>query len=67
MLIKVLFLICDLDNDGKINFNEYLKIFEYLLGNDFSREEIRDICEKTMLEYSSDKALTLEEFVKIMD
>ena len=65
---QLLFEICDSDKDGYINESELSIILESILGNELSKEEIKQITLKTLSEFSIDqKSLTFEEFIKILD
>lgn len=65
---NLLFEICDSDKDGKINSYELFHILELILGFELKKEEIEEITQKTLIEFShNQKELCLEEFLKIFD
>jgi Ca2+-binding EF-hand superfamily protein len=65
---QLLFEICDSDKDGFINESELSIVLELILGSELSKEEITQITLKTLSEFSIDqKALTFEEFIKIIE
>lgn len=63
----VMFNLFDFDKDGKISSEDMLINFKLLLGNSLNEEQIIEIVDKTIVEYSSDqKFINYEEFVKIL-
>ena len=58
----------DYDKDGKISREDMLIIFKLLLGSSLTEEQIIEIADKTISEYSTDqKYIYYKDFVKIMD
>lgn len=65
--VIVMFNLFDFDKDGKISSEDMLINFKLLLGNSLNEEQIIEIVDKTIVEYSSDqKFINYEEFVKIL-
>jgi serine/threonine-protein phosphatase 2B regulatory subunit len=68
LIFSVLFQLFDFNKDGKICYEDLLINLKLLLGNSLNEEQISEIVDKTIQEYSSDqKFINLEEFVKIFD
>ena len=58
----------DFDKDGKISSEDMLVNFKLLLGNSLSEENLKEIVEKTINEYSTDqKFITFDDFIKILN
>ena len=65
---KFMFDLFDFDKDGKISSEDMLVNFKLLLGNSLNDEQIKEIVEKTISEYSSDKKyINYNDFVKILN
>ena len=65
---KFMFDLFDFDKDGKISNEDMLINFKLLLGNSLNEEQIKDIVEKTISEYSNDKTyINYNDFVKILN
>jgi serine/threonine-protein phosphatase 2B regulatory subunit len=65
-IISVIFELIDFDKDGKISYEDLLVNLKLLLGNGLNEEQISEIVDKTILEYSSDqKFITYDEFLKV--
>ena len=65
---KFMFDLFDFDKDGKISNEDMLINFKLLLGNSLNEEQIKEIVEKTISEYSSDKKyINYNDFVKILN
>ena len=65
---KFMFDLFDFDKDGKISSEDMLINFKLLLGNSLNEEQIKDIVEKTISEYSNDKTyINYNDFVKILN
>ena len=65
---KFMFDLFDFDKDGKISHEDMLINFKLLLGNSLNEEQIIEIVDKTISEYSSDhKYINYNEFVKILN
>ena len=65
---KFMFDLFDFDKDGKISSEDMLVNFKLLLGNSLNEEQIKEIVEKTISEYSSDKKfINYNDFVKILN
>jgi Ca2+-binding EF-hand superfamily protein len=63
-----LFELFDFNKDGKICYEDLLINLKPLLGDSLNQEQISEIVDKTIQEYSSDqKYITFDEFVKILD
>ena len=58
----------DFDKDGKISSEDMLINFKLLSGNSLNEEQILEIVDKTLNEYSSDKKfIYYKDFVKILN
>ena len=65
---KFLFGLFDFDKDGKISDMDMLINFKLLLGNSLTEEQIKDIVDKTINEYSDKKGyIDYNDFVKILN
>ena len=67
---KFMFDLFDFDKDGKISSEDMLINFKLLLGNSLNEEQIVEIVNKTISEYSNDqdqKFINYDEFVKILN
>ena len=65
---KFMYELFDFDKDGKISSEDMLINFKLLLGNSLNEEQIIEIVDKTISEYSSDqKYIYYNDFVKIMN
>ena len=65
---KLMFNLFDFDKDGKISSEDMLINFKLLLGNSLNEEQIIEIVNKTISEYSDDQQyINYEEFVKILN
>ncbi len=65
---KFMYDLFDFDKDGKISSEDMLINFKLLLGNSLNEEQIKEIVDKTILEYSSDKKyINYNDFVKILN
>ena len=65
---KFMYDLFDFDKDGKISSEDMLVNFKLLLGNSLTEEQIKEIVEKTISEYSSDKKyINYNDFVKILN
>ena len=65
---KFMFELFDFDKDGLISNEDMLINFKLLLGNSLNEEQIIEIVDKTISEYSSDKKyINYNDFVKIMN
>ena len=67
---KLMFALFDFDKDGKISSEDMLINFKLLLGNSLNEEQIVEIVNKTISEYSNDqdqKFINYDEFVKILN
>ena len=65
---KFMYDLFDFDKDGKISSEDMLINFKLLLGNSLNEEQIKEIVEKTISEYSSDKKyINYNDFVKILN
>ena len=65
---KFLFGLFDFDNDRKISDMDMLINFKLLLGNSLNEEQIKEIVNKTISEYSDEKGyLDYNDFVKILN
>ena len=65
---KFMFNLFDFDKDGKISSEDMLVNFKLLLGNSLSEENLKEIVEKTIIEYSNDqKFITYDDFIKILN
>lgn len=63
-----MFNLFDFDKDGKISSEDMLINFKLLLGNSLNEEQITEIVEKTISEYSNDqKFISYDEFIKILN
>ena len=68
--IIVLFRLFDYDNDGKVSEEDMLINFKLLLGQTLNQEQIKEIVDKTINEYSESedkKFITYDEFIKILN
>jgi Ca2+-binding EF-hand superfamily protein len=58
----------DYDKDGKISAEDLLINLKLLVGTDSSEDQLKDITDRTIQEFSKDgKYITFEEFEKIFD
>ena len=58
----------DFDKDGKISDMDMLINFKLLLGNSLNEEQIKEIVDKTISEYSNGKGyIDFNDFVKILN
>ena len=65
---KLMFKLFDFDKDGKISSEDMLINFKLLLGNSLNEEQIVEIVNKTISEYSDDQQyINYDEFVKILN
>ena len=65
---KFIYDLFDFDKDGKISNEDMLINFKLLLGNSLNEEQIIEIVDKTISEYSSDqKYINYNDFVKILN
>ena len=67
---KFIFNLLDFDKDGKISSTDMLINFKLLLGNSLNEEQIKEIVNKTINEYSSDEHkefIYFEDFKKILE
>ena len=65
---KFMYDLFDFDKDGKISNEDMLINFKLLLGNSLNEEQIIEIVDKTITEYSSDqKYIYYNDFVKILN
>ena len=65
---KFIYDLFDFDKDGKISNEDMLINFKLLLGNSLNEEQIIEIVDKTISEYSSDqKYIYYKDFLKIMN
>ena len=65
---KLMFHLFDFDGDGKISSEDMLVNFKLLLGNSLNEEQIVEIVDKTISEYSNDqKFINYDEFIKILN
>ena len=65
---KFLYGLFDFDKDGKISSMDMLINFKLLLGNSLTEEQIKDIVDKTINEYSDKKGyIDYNDFVKILN
>ena len=67
---KFIFNLLDFDKDGKISSMDMLINFKLLLGNSLNEEQIKEIVNKTINEYSSDEHkefIYFEDFKKILE
>ena len=65
---KFMYDLFDFDKDGKISNEDMLINFKLLLGNSLNEEQITEIVDKTISEYSSDgKYINYNDFVKILN
>ena len=65
---KFMFDLFDFDKDGKISHEDMLINFKLLLGNSLNEEQIIEIVDKTIKEYSKDKKYILyDDFVKLLN
>ena len=67
---KFMFDLFDFDKDGKISNEDMLINFKLLLGNSLNEEQIKEIVNKTINEYSSDENkefIYFEDFKKILE
>ena len=62
-----MFKLFDFDKDGKISSEDMLINFKLLLTDSLNEEQIKDIVDKTINEYSTDqKYISYNDFVKIL-
>ena len=65
---KFLFGLFDYDKDGKISDEDMLINFKLLLGNSLNEQQIKDIVDKTINEYSEKKGyIDYNDFIKILN
>ena len=65
---KLMYDLFDFDKDGKISSEDMLINFKLLSGNSLNEEQILEIVDKTLNEYSSDKKfIYYKDFVKILN
>ena len=65
---KFMYELFDFDKDGKISSEDLLITFKLILGNSLNEEQIVEIVDKTISEYSSDqKYIYYKDFLKIMN
>ena len=65
---KFMFDLFDFDKDGKISHEDMLINFKLLLGNSLNEEQIKEIVDKTISEYSNDqKFINYNDFVTILN
>ena len=65
---KFMFDLFDFDKDGKISHEDMLVNFKLLLGNSLNEEQINEIVDKTIKEYSKDKKyIFYDDFVKLLN
>ena len=65
---KFMYDLFDFDKDGKISSEDMLINFKLLLGNSLNEEQIIEIVDKTISEYSSDqKYINENDFIKILN
>ena len=65
---KFMYELFDIDRDGKISSEDMLVTFKLLLGCSLNEEQIMEIVDKTIREYSSDqKYIYYKDFVRIMN
>jgi Ca2+-binding EF-hand superfamily protein len=58
----------DYDKNGKIDSEDLLISLKLLIGPSLNEEQLIDIVEKTIQEFSQDgKYITFDEFVKILE
>lgn len=62
----VVFDLFDFDKDGRVNAEDLIVNLKLLLLNSLNEEQIKDIVEKTIQDYSSDgEYITFDEFLKV--
>ena len=65
---KFMYNLFDYDKDGKISSEDMLINFKLLLGSSLTEEQILEVIDKTINEYSTDqKYIYYNDFVKIME
>ena len=65
---KFMYDLFDFDRDGKISSEDMLINFKLLLGNSLNEEQIKEIVDKTISEYSKDQQyIYYNDFVKILN
>ena len=65
---KFIYDLFDFDKDGNISSEDMLINFKLLLGNSLNEEQIKEIVDKTINEYSTDKEyINYNDFVKILN
>ena len=65
---KFMYDLFDYDKDGKISSEDMIINFKLLLGSSLNEEQIIEIVDKTISDYSSDqKYINYNDFVKIMN
>ena len=65
---KFMYELFDFDKDGKISSKDLLITFKLIFGNSLNEEQIVEIVDKTISEYSSDqKYIYYKDFLKIMN
>jgi Ca2+-binding EF-hand superfamily protein len=58
----------DYDKDGRISSEDLLVNLKLLIGPNLSEEQLKDIVDKTIQEFSQDGTfITFDDFVKILD
>lgn len=65
-----MFDLLDYDQDGKISEEDMEINFKLLLGNSLTQEQIKEIVDKTICEYSESedkKYINFDEFIKILN
>jgi Ca2+-binding EF-hand superfamily protein len=64
----VIYDLFDFNKDGKVCFEDLLINLKLLIGHSLTEEQLSEIVEKTIEEFSSDrKYITYDEFVKILE
>ena len=65
---KLMYNLFDFDKDGKISSEDMLINFKLLLGNSLNEEQILEIVDRTLNEYSIDKKyIYYNDFIKILN
>ncbi len=65
---KLIYDLFDFDKDGKISSEDMLINFKLLLGNSLNEEQILEIIDRTLNEFSTDKKfIYYNDFVKILN
>ena len=66
--ILVIYDLFDFNNDGKVCFEDLLINLKLLIGHSLTEDQLSEIVDKTIQEFSSDqKCLTFDEFVKLLE